>query len=68
MVFSMIKIGIIGGSGLDDPKILKESKEIIEDLIQAAINDANQKITKITQEKMMPAGNLFGDVSGAEEE
>lgn len=24
----MVKIGIIGGSGLDDPKILKESKEI----------------------------------------
>lgn len=24
----MIKIGIIGGSGLDDPKILKESKEL----------------------------------------
>ncbi|MGC1405071.1 MAG: S-methyl-5'-thioadenosine phosphorylase, partial [Thermodesulfobacteriota bacterium] len=24
----MIKIGIIGGSGLDDPKILKNSREI----------------------------------------
>lgn len=27
----MVKIGIIGGSGLDDPKILKESKEIEAD-------------------------------------
>ena len=24
----MVKIGIIGGSGLDDPKILKDAKEI----------------------------------------
>ena len=24
----MAKIGIIGGSGLDDPKILKDSKEV----------------------------------------
>ncbi|HLA50533.1 MAG TPA: S-methyl-5'-thioadenosine phosphorylase, partial [Thermodesulfovibrionia bacterium] len=24
----MVKVGIIGGSGLDDPKILKDAKEI----------------------------------------
>lgn len=39
---------------------LKESKEVIEDLVKAALNDANQKAAKITQEKMMAAGNLFG--------
>lgn len=39
---------------------LKESKEVIEDLVKAAFNDANQKAGKITQEKMMATGNLFG--------
>lgn len=38
---------------------LKESKELIEDLLKAALNDANQKAAKITQEKMVSAGNLF---------
>ena len=41
-------------------ELLKESKEIIEDLIKAALNDANRKVLKITQEKMMSAGSLFG--------
>lgn len=40
-------------------ELLKESKEIVEDLIKAALNDANQKILKITQEKMMSASNLL---------
>lgn len=40
--------------------VLKESKEVIQDLIKAAANNANEKVTKITQEKMMEAGNLFG--------
>jgi len=41
-------------------ELLKESKEIVQDLIKAAFNNANQKITKITQEKMMSAGSMFG--------
>lgn len=40
-------------------ELLKESKEIIEDLIRAAINDANSKITKATQDNMMSLTNLF---------
>ncbi|OGO90115.1 MAG: nucleoid-associated protein, YbaB/EbfC family [Coxiella sp. RIFCSPHIGHO2_12_FULL_42_15] len=40
-------------------ELLKESKEIIEDLIRAAINDANQKITKATQDNMMSLTSLF---------
>lgn len=40
-------------------ELLKESKEIIEDLIKAAFNDASQKVSKITQEKMMSAGSMF---------
>ena len=41
-------------------ELLQESKEVIEDLIKAATNNANEKATKIAQEKMMMAGNLFG--------
>lgn len=40
-------------------EVMKESKEIIEDLIKAALNDANAKISKITQEKMMSASALL---------
>jgi len=43
---------------------LKEPKEVVEDLIKAALNDANQKAAKITQEKMMATGNLFGGADG----
>ena len=47
-------------------ELLKESKEVIEDLIKAALNDANQKVIKITQEKVMFTGssNLFGNDEG----
>lgn len=48
-----------------DSTILKEDKSILEELIIAALNDANQKVEKITQEKMMDASKLFG---GKEEE
>ena len=41
-------------------ELLKEEKEVIEDLIKAAFNDANQKIIKITQEKVMSSGDFFG--------
>lgn len=41
---------------------LKESKEILADLIVAAVNNANAKAKQISQEKMMAAGgNFFGD-------
>lgn len=40
-------------------ELMKESKEIIEELIRAALNDANRKVSKITQEKMMAAGSLL---------
>lgn len=45
---------------------LKESKEVVEDLVKAALNDANQKAAKITQEKMMATSNLFGGDMGEE--
>ncbi len=40
-------------------ELLTESKEIIEDLIRAAVNDANRKIIKATQENVMSLANLF---------
>lgn len=49
-------------------ELLKEPKEVIEDLIKAALNDANQKIAKITQEQMMSAGSLFTDTNDENED
>jgi DNA-binding YbaB/EbfC family protein len=49
-------------------ELLKESKEIIEDLIKAAFNDASQKVSKITQEKMMSAGSMFNMPTDDKEE
>ncbi len=39
---------------------MKEDKEVLQDLIVAAINDATRKIEKLTQESMMDAGKMFG--------
>ncbi|QTS84155.1 Nucleoid-associated protein YbaB [Coxiella endosymbiont of Amblyomma nuttalli] len=49
-------------------ELFREPKEIIEDLIKAAFNDANQKAVEITQEKMISAGNSFGDINKEREE
>ena len=48
-------------------ELLQEPKEIIEDLIKAAFNDANQKATNITQEKMISTDNFFSDMSNEDE-
>ncbi|QHG92355.1 YbaB/EbfC family nucleoid-associated protein [Coxiella endosymbiont of Amblyomma sculptum] len=42
-------------------ELFAEKKEVIEALIRAAFNDANRKITKITQEKIISSGKLFGN-------
>jgi len=39
--------------------LLKEPKEIQQELIKAAFNDANQKATKIMQEQMINAETLL---------
>jgi len=41
---------------------LSESKEVLEDLIAAAINDATQKIEEVTKSKMMDTGKFFSEV------
>lgn len=40
-------------------ELMSESKDIIEDLIRAAINDANRKIMKATQENVMSLSNML---------
>lgn len=54
------------GINLSD-ELLQEPKEIIEGLIKAAFNDANQKAIKITQEKMISASNFVGDIGNEDE-
>ncbi len=36
-----------------DPSLLKDDKEVLEDLVAAAMNDAVRKIEQATQEKMV---------------
>ena len=38
-----------------DPKLLTEDKDMLEDLVAAAVNDAVRKIEATTQEKMSAA-------------
>ena len=38
-----------------DPAALKEDKEVLEDLVAAAINDAAQKVEQASREKMAQA-------------
>jgi len=35
-----------------DPTLLGDDKDMLEDLIAAAVNDANRRVEKMTQEKM----------------
>ncbi len=35
-----------------DPSLLKDDKEVLEDLIAAAVNDAVRKVEKTTQDRM----------------
>lgn len=35
-----------------DPALMKEDKEMLEDLIAAAINDANRRVEAVSEEKM----------------
>jgi DNA-binding YbaB/EbfC family protein len=38
-----------------DPKLLAEDKDMLEDLVAAAVNDAARKVDATTQEKMSAA-------------
>lgn len=52
----MVKVVMTGRHDLKrvdiDPLLLKDDKEMLEDLIAAAVNDANRKVEKMSQDKM----------------
>ncbi len=35
-----------------DPELMKDDKEMVEDLVAAAVNDANRRVESMTQERM----------------
>ncbi len=43
-----------------DDEILKEPKEVLQDLVAAAVRDATKKATEETKSRMMGFGNLLG--------
>jgi len=47
-----------------DPSLLKDDKEVLEDLIAAAVNDAVRKAEQTTQEKMSGLAAGMGLPSG----
>ena len=52
----MVKIVMTGRHDVKrveiDPELLKDDKEMLEDLIAAAVNDANRRVEKLSQDKM----------------
>ncbi len=51
-----------------DNEILNESKEVLEELIAAAINDGTQKVEEVAKSKMMDAGKLFSVTDTGEDQ
>ena len=47
-----------------DPELMKDDKEMVEDLVAAAVNDANRRIEKMTQEKMSSVTSGMGLPAG----
>ena len=47
-----------------DPTLLSDDKEMLEDLIAAAINDANRRVESATQEKMSGLAGGLGLPTG----
>ena len=52
----MVKVVMTGRHDIKrvdiDPVLIKDDKEMLEDLIAAAVNDANRKVEKLSQDKM----------------
>ncbi len=52
----MVKIVMTGRHDVKrveiDPSLMKDDKEMLEDLIAAAVNDANRRVEKLSQDKM----------------
>lgn len=47
-----------------DPSIITDDKEMLEDLIAAAVNDANRRVEKTTQDKMSEITSGMGLPAG----
>ena len=47
-----------------DPELFSDDKEIVEDLIAAAMNDAVKKVEETTQEKMSGIAGGLGGIPG----
>lgn len=64
----LVKITMTGKYGVKrveiEPDLLQEDKEVLEDLIAAAVNDAVRKVENISQEKMAGATAGMGLPAG----
>ena len=47
-----------------DPELMKDDKEMVEDLLAAAVNDANRRVEKMSQEKMSSVTSGMGLPAG----
>jgi DNA-binding YbaB/EbfC family protein len=60
----MVKVVMTGKHDLKrvsiDPSLMEDDKEMLEDLIAAAVNDASRKVESISQEKMSAFGGGLG--------
>lgn len=43
-----------------DPDLMKDDKEMVEDLVAAAVNDANRRVETMTQERMASVTSGMG--------
>ena len=64
----MVKITMNGKHQVNrveiDESVMKDDKEILEDLIVVAINDANQRVDDVTKERMSNVTSSMGLPSG----
>lgn len=47
-----------------EPATFRETKEVVEDLVVAAINDATRKVEKLSQEKLLALSKDMGKPTG----
>ena len=64
----MVKVIMTGKHGVKrvdiEPSLLAADKEMLEDLVAAAVNDANRRVEKAVQDKMANAASKFGLPAG----
>ena len=64
----MVKVVMTGGHDVKrvdiDPTLLTGDKEMLEDLLAAAVNDANRRVEKAVQDKMSDAASALGLPAG----